>query len=342
MDTHTNASLRDYLTMKLGGQVSVIVDAISADEVRTAYQQAILAKKHVFILGGGSNTLAKDSGFSGIVIRPQIKGITQISEDDSSLTVRAGAGEVWDDLVKWSIDKNLSGIEALSAIPGSVGAAPVQNIGAYGQEISTIFVELEAYDTNTDSFVTLPKENCEFSYRHSIFRGHETDRYIILTVTFRLLKALPQPPFYATLQVYLDTHGIVEFTPQVIRESVSAIRADKLPDPLKQPNTGSFFKNAIVNHATLQRIQADYPDAPYHEMPNSSYKIPTGWLIEQAGLRGQLLHGMRVYSKNALVLVNESANSYNDLMIARAEIVTAVRQKFGITIEQEPLEIPAL
>jgi UDP-N-acetylmuramate dehydrogenase len=234
---------------------------------------------------------------------------------------------------------NLSGIEAMSAIPGTAGAAPVQNVGAYGQEIADTLLSLEAYDSQTDTFVVLQNNDCGFSYRHSIFRGDQAGRYVITAITIRLYKAAPQPPFYAALQSYFDTHGTTLFTPQVIRDAVIDIRANKLPDPKQLPNTGSFFKNAIIEDWQLSDLKAAYPDMPTYDMPDGRFKVPTGWLIEQVGLKGQTLHGMRVHDKNALVLINESATSYSDLASARDEIIGAVRDQFHIMIEQEPLEI---
>jgi UDP-N-acetylmuramate dehydrogenase len=234
---------------------------------------------------------------------------------------------------------NLSGIEALSSIPGTAGAAPVQNIGAYGQEIADTLVSLEAYDIENDAFVTLQNTDCNFSYRHSIFRGEASGRYLITSITLQLYKAAPQPPFYKAVQDYLDTHNVTIFTPQVIRDTVMAIRADKLPDPKKLPNAGSFFKNAIVEDWQLTDLRAKYPDMPTYDMPDGRFKVPTGWLIEQTGLKGETLHGMKVHDKNALVLINESAQNYADLASARDEIQGAVRDQFRIEIEQEPLEI---
>lgn len=339
MDVHTNIPLKNYLTMRIGGPTRFMADATSPEELATTYQNATSRQLPVFILGGGSNTLCSDAGFDGIIIRPRIMGIETIGEDVASVTFRVGAGEIWDDIVKMTVDKNLSGMEALSAIPGTVGAAPVQNIGAYGQELQDVFVELEAYDTSTNSFVKLSAEECGFAYRHSIFRGSEEGRYIITHVILRVYKSPPGPPFYDALQKYFDEHNITTFSPQIIRDAVIAIRSDKLPDPAKRPNTGSFFKNAIIEEWQLNDLLQNYPTAPHYDFGEKRHKIPTGWLIEQTGLKGQLLHGMRVHDKNALVLINESATGYADLDAAREEIIGKVRDMFRIDIEQEPLEI---
>ena len=338
MDIHTNIPLRNHLTMKLGGNARFIAIARSSDDVRQLCQNARAQSLPIFVLGGGSNTLAHDEGYAGLVIKNQIKGVEIISETESDITMCYGAGESWDDIVEQSVKQNLTGIEAMSAIPGTVGAAPVQNIGAYGQELADTFVELEAYDIEQDTMTKLSAEDCKFSYRHSIFRGEATGKYIITSVTLRLYKSAPQPPFYKALQDYFDEHSVSLFTVQTVRDAVIVIRADKLPDPALRPNSGSFFKNAIIEKWQLDELLKDY-EMPHYDLGNDMYKIPTGWLIEQTGVKGELLHGIRVNEKNALVLINESATSYNDLAAARDEIMGRVRDQFRITIEQEPLEI---
>lgn len=339
MDVHTNIPLKNYTTMRLGGPARFMTDARTPADVAEICNSAASQNLPIFVLGGGSNVIARDEGFNGIVVRNRIPGFDVIADTPSDTTIKIGAGENWDDVVKRTVDMDLTGIEAMSAIPGTAGAAPVQNVGAYGQEIADTLLSLEAYDTSTGEFVTLQAADCNFSYRNSIFRSTEAGRYIITSITIRLYKFAPQPPFYAAVETYLAEHGITLFTPQVIRDAVIAIRADKLPDPKQQPNTGSFFKNAIVEAWQLDSLRQTYPDIPSYNMPDGHYKIPTGWLIEKAGLKGQLLHGMRVHDKNALVLINESAASYGDLAAARDEIIGAVRDTFRVMIVQEPLEI---
>lgn len=200
-------------------------------------------------------------------------------------------------------------------------------------------MSVEAYDTQTDMIVLLNWEDCGFSYRHSIFRGASQGRYAITAITLKLYKRNPTPPFYASLQTYLDKNNITEFTPATIRAAIIDIRTDKLPDPAKLPNSGSFFKNVILENWQARPIAEAYPDAPIYDMNDDKSKISTGWLIETADLKGELLHGMRVHTGNALVLINESATSYADLAAAREQIIAAVRDKFQIIIEQEPLEL---
>jgi UDP-N-acetylmuramate dehydrogenase len=339
MDIHTDIPLKNYTTMRLGGKARFMADVRTPAEVQELYQNAARQGLAVFVLGGGSNVIVRDEGFSGIVMHNRIPGFEIITDEPGHVTLKVGAGENWDDMVKRTVDMNLTGIEAMSAIPGTAGASPVQNVGAYGQEIADSLVSLEAYDAATNRFVTLQNSDCGFSYRHSIFRGEAAGRYVIISITVRLAKAAPQPPFYAAVQVYFDAHGITLYTAQAVRNAVIDIRKNKLPDPDKTPNAGSFFKNAIIDKWQLDDLKKTYPDIPFYDMPGGRVKVPTGWLIEQAGYKGKSLHGMRVHDKNALVLINESAQSYADLAHARDEIIGAIRDKFRVSITQEPLEI---
>lgn len=339
MDIRTNIPLKNFTTMRLGGNARFMTEVRTEQELIEVYRNAKTQNLPVFILGGGSNVIARDEGFAGIIIRIRIPGFEVIADDLNSTTIKLGAGENWDSVVKKTVDMRLSGIETMSAIPGTVGGAPVQNVGAYGQEIADTLQSLTAYDSQTDVVVTLQNSDCGFSYRHSIFRGDASGRYVITSVTLKLSKNLPQPPFYEALQTYLDEHGTTIFTHQVIRDAVTAIRADKLPDPAKLPNTGSFFKNVMVEEWQLNDLRAIDPNVPTYDMGDGHFKIPTGWLIEHTGLKGALLHGMRVHDKNCLVLINESATSYSDLASAREEIIGKVRDKFRLQIQQEPLEI---
>ena len=339
MDVMTNISLKQYTTMKLGGGARYMATADSASDVVSLYRNARKENLPIFVLGGGSNVITHDEVFEGIVLLNKIKGFEVISETDETTDVKIGAGEVWDEVVEKSIGLGLQGIEAMSGIPGTAGAAPVQNVGAYGQEIADTLISLEAYDSKTDTIVTISADECDFSYRNSIFRDKEKGRYCILNIILRLNKAEPKPPYYASLQRYIDENDIREVNLSVIRVAVLNIRSEKLPDPAELPSAGSFFKNALVEKWKLEELQKEYNDIPNYAMSDGRYKIPTGWLIDKAGLRGYRSHGMRVYEKNALVLVNDSATGYDDLAAIREEIVQIVFDKFGIKIEQEPLEL---
>jgi len=325
--------------MKLGGNARFVTEVHADKEVVTACQDAKKQALPVFVIGSGSNIIAKDEGSDGVIIRMCIPGFEIINDDADSTTIRIGAGEDWDSVVKRTVDMNLSGIEAMSAIPGTAGATPIQNVGAYGQEIADTLQSLEAYDNQTDTFVTLPNADCKFAYRYSIFRGESAGRYIITFITLKLSKKQPQPPFYDSLQKYFDEHNVKTFTPEIVRNAVIEIRKNKLPNPAILPNSGSFFKNAVVEARQLDDLKTIDPNVPAYNIGDGYYKIPAGWLIEQAGFKGKLLHGMRVYDKNALILINESATSYNDLATARDEIISKVNAMFHVQIQQEPLEI---
>jgi len=339
MDMHTNIPLKNFTTMKLGGPARFFTEVHTPEEVQEVYRNAKVQSLPVFVLGGGSNVIATDEGYAGIVVRVRIPGFEIVADDLNSTTIRVGAGEIWDSVVERTVSMGLSGIEALSAIPGTAGGTPIQNVGAYGQEVSETIESLTAYDSQADSFVTLQNADCNFTYRDSIFRNGQMGRYVVTSITYKLSKNNPQPPFYEAVEKYFTEHSITFFTPETIRKAVIDIRANKLPDPKLLPNTGSFFKNTIVEQWQLDSLRAIVPDAPAYDMGDGHFKVPTGWLIEQTGLKGQVLHGIKVHDKNALVLINESAGSYADLAAARDEIIAAVRDKFNILIEQEPLQI---
>lgn len=339
MDIHTNIPLKNYTTMKLGGNARFMTDVHTEAEVVEICQNAKKQNLPILILGGGSNLIISDAGFNGIVIRNRIMGFDIIDEDDGSTTIKVGGGENWDAVVKRSVDMQLSGIEAMSYVPGTSGAAPVQNMGAYGQETADTLQSLTAYDMQDGKMTVLSNEDCGFSYRNSIFRDKQKNRYFITSITLKLSKYPPQPPFYESLQKYFDEHNIKIFTPQTVRDAVIELRKNKLPDPKNMPSAGSFFKNALVDKWQLDELKKTYPEIPSYEMAGNKFKIPTGWLIEQAGLKGQLINGIRIFDKNSLVLVNESAKSYEDLAKARDEIIGKIRDKFHIQVEQEPLQI---
>lgn len=339
MDVHTNIPLKNYTTMKVGGSARFMTDVHTPDEVALAVNNAREQGLKVYVLGGGSNSIARDGVFDGIVIRPRIMGITEVENAPGYKIFRVGAGENWDSFVSMTVDHRLSGIEALSAIPGTVGASPVQNIGAYGQDVSETIVEVTAYDSETKQHVTLQNEDCVFSYRDSIFRNSEKGRYVIEYVTFKLSKDPPTPPYYKAVEDYFAANNMSIITPSELRKAVMAIRADKLPDPAITPNAGSFFKNAVIDNWQYQELIKQYPDMPSYDMPDDQHKIPSGWLIEQVGMKGQTIDGITVHEKNAVVLKNTGATTYSELESARDAVAGAVRDTFRIQIHQEPLEI---
>jgi UDP-N-acetylmuramate dehydrogenase len=335
MQIQTNIPLNTFSTMRLGGNARYLITVHTAVELQQAVEWAHQQKTPILVLGGGSNVIFTD-GFDGLVIINRIHGFEVLQNDPLQTIIRIGAGENWDDVVSRSVTMGLTGIEALSAIPGTAGATPVQNVGAYGQEIADTFLELQAYDLTTNQFIVMDKASCKFSYRNSIFKPTANRRYIIVAILLRLHRGNPEPPFYNSLQKYLTEHVITDFTPQTIRSAVMAIRAEKLPDPTLIANTGSFFKNPIISREELVPIELQHPQIPFYETDDGRIKLLAGWLIEQTGLKGYTAHGMRVYDNNALVLVNEHAQNYTDLATFREDVVAKVREKFGVTLEQEP------
>ncbi|MBQ9403234.1 UDP-N-acetylmuramate dehydrogenase [Candidatus Saccharibacteria bacterium] len=336
-----NVPLSTLTTMRLGGNARYVYEIEGLKDIPEAFNFAKNKNLPVFMLGGGANTIATDEGFDGVVIINKIKGIEVISETSDEVVVRAFGGEVWDDFVAWTVDRGYSGIEAMSKIPGTVGAAPVQNIGAYGQDVSQVIESVEAYDTKTSELVVIGREDMKMSYRSTIFNtGKDAGRYFIVAVTFVLEnEEYIEGPLYGSLQKYLDEHNITEYSPKNIREAVSAIRAEKLPDPATTPSAGSFFKNIYLSDEEAEEAKAK--GIKVWEKPDGKKMINSGYLIESAGLKGKLLHGFRVSDKASLVLINESAHAYSDLASAKKEIIDTVREKFGFTLEQEPVEIPA-
>lgn len=338
MQIQTNVPLRDFTTMRLGGPARHLIIVTSKDELIQAVAWAEQHSLPVFVLGGGSNVIARDTGFDGLVIVNRLSGFDEVADDDVSATYKFGAGENWDSVVQRTVAMGLSGIEAMSAIPGTVGATPVQNVGAYGQEVADTFIELEAYDLVTHGFVRLLKDECGFSYRNSIFKATDDRRYIITSVTLRLLKKRPEPPFYDSLQKYFEQHDIDTSTvsAQDVRDAVIVIRASKLPDPSVIANTGSFFKNPIISEATFNDLHRQYPDMPHFPMQNGRVKLAAGWLIEQTGMKGYSNGAFGTYEHNALVVVNQAGASHEQLDAFRRLIVEAVEKKFGVILKQEP------
>ncbi len=246
------------------------------------------------------------------------------------------SGEEWDNVVEYACERNLTGIEGLTKIPGLAGAAPVQNIGAYGQEISNTLVEIDVFDSVSNTFKTLKKSDLNFSYRKSILNTTEKNRYFVISITLELKEGAMSRPFYDSIERYISENNLTDFSPKGIRKIIAEIRASKLPDPREKASAGSFFKNIYLTDAEAEK--AEEKGYPVYRSKNGN-KINSGWFIEQAGFKGQLLHGIRVSDKAALVLINESAKSYNDLSRARAEIVGKIYDKFGYWLEQEPVEI---
>lgn len=349
-----NVPIRNLVTMRIGGPARFVITVTSKEEIPEAYQFAKERNLPVCVLGGGANTFAKDEGFDGVIILDRIMGISEVErpEDESPKDgdiayFKAYGGEQWDDLVTYVSERGYSGIEAMAGIPGTAGAAPVQNIGAYGQEVTQVIVSVDTYDTKTGEFVVIPASEMKMSYRKSIFNsGENVGRYFIYATTVRVKKGQLNPPFYRSLQAYIDEHHETDFSPLNIARMVKEVRNSKLPDPEKIASAGSFFKNVYLTDEEADEAEARGiqvwrnakevgPDSP----EKRTNLVNSGWLLEEAGLKGKVFHGMKVSEKAALILINEDAKTYADLAAAREEIANIVFEKFGFRIEQEPDEI---
>ena len=289
------------------------------------------------ILGGGSNVLLLNESIDGTVIQNCIKGIHILSEDDSVVEVRVGAGENWNDFVQWCIDHNYAGIENLTLIPGSVGASPMQNIGAYGVEVKDVITHVECVDLTTAEMVMFSNKECEFGYRMSVFKTKFKGRYCITGVQFKLHKTPTFQVHYKALANVLEERNISksQLTLRLVSDTVRDIRMSKLPDPTKLHNCGSFFKNPIVSDEVLDRIRQKYPEVPSYPEPNDLYKVPAGWLIEQSGWRGYREGAVGVYEKQALIIVNYGGAKGQDVYDLSEDVFQSVMNKFGIELERE-------
>jgi UDP-N-acetylmuramate dehydrogenase len=337
-----DVSLASYSTMRLGGKAAFVTEIHDRRELTEALAWAEERKLPVIMIGGGSNIIWRDEGFKGLLLVNKVMRYEVFDEDGANYSVTIGAGENWDNAVARMVEAGLSGTEALSLIPGTAGATPIQNVGAYGQEIANTLVSVEAYDTTTKNFVTIPNTDCAFGYRTSRFKTTDKGRFFITAITLHLSRANLQPPFYADLQTYCTEHKITEFTPQLARAAVIEIRSRKLPDPARVANSGSFLANPVVDNGTFEQLLANYSNIQHWRVDDSHVKLAAGWLSEQAGFKDY--HdpetGMATWQTHALVLVNEHAKSTADLLKFKQKLVSAVQTKFGVTLVQEPEMLP--
>jgi UDP-N-acetylmuramate dehydrogenase len=342
VNIYQKVSLKDYSTMRLGGTAQFLTKVHSKDELVEVIKWARSEKLDMLMIGGGSNIIWRDEGYGGLVIVNCILGFETFSEDQESLYVTIGAGEEWDFVVKRTVDMGFSGIESLSLIPGSAGSTPIQNVGAYGSELSNTLVSVEAYDTKLNKFVVINSEDCGFSYRSSRFKEKDKNRFFITAITLRLSRQQTEPPYYASVQKYFEDHKIEKVIPRIIREAVISIRQAKLPDPKVVPNTGSFFTNPIINPSEFSHLLKKYPSAVYWEEGEGNYKLSAAWLIEEAGYKAlnDPETGMSIWPNQALVFVNTSAKKTSDLLKFRNRVIKAVESKFGVTLSQEPELLP--
>jgi UDP-N-acetylmuramate dehydrogenase len=328
--------LKKYSGLAIGGTARYFAEIITNEDMREAWHEARERNLTLFPIGDGTNTIFTDIEHNLFFVRVCNDELFKTYDGPDFANVTVGAGKNWDAFVAWTVTNSLSGIEALSAIPGTVGASPIQNIGAYGSEVSSTITSIEAFDTQTGLLVTFQNPQCKFTYRDSFFKRN-LGRFIILRVSFQLSKKAPAIPQYKDVQMYFMERGQKEATLVEIRNAIIEIRARKLPDVTKVPNCGSFFKNPIISNAALQKLLVQFSDLPSFKVDTDNSKLYAGWLIEKAGLKGALLGSIHVYAKNALVLTNPNRNAtFLDLQTAITHIQMSVRNVFGIELEVEP------
>ncbi|MCE3258943.1 MAG: UDP-N-acetylenolpyruvoylglucosamine reductase [Bacteroidetes bacterium] len=327
-------NLKSYTTFGIDARCDFFTEIRSIEEFQKLIRSEVYKNNPRLIIGGGSNLLfTKD--FKGLVIKNSLKGLEIVSETDSAVIVKAGAGEVWHDFVMWCIDHHFCGLENLSLIPGCVGASPMQNIGAYGVEIKEVFRELEAYDMITGEKRIFTKEQCKFGYRESVFKREFKDKYLIASVSFELQKHARVNVSYGAITSELEAAGVKSPTIKDVSEAVIRIRRSKLPDPAQTGNAGSFFKNPEVSAEQHAQLKSQFPELVSYPLADGGFKLAAGWLIEQAGLKGYEHNGAAVHTRQALVLINKNNATGKAVFELSDYVLRKVFDKFGVQLERE-------
>lgn len=327
-------SLKHLNTFGIEVKTKLFSEFSSTEELRELLAKTEVRTNQKLILGGGSNILFTGD-FEGVVLLNRIKGINQIKESETHSWIKSGAGEVWHDLVVKTIEMNLGGIENLSLIPGTVGAAPIQNIGAYGVELKDVFDSLEAMNTDTGEIRTFSWNDCCFGYRDSVFKRELKGHYIITSVTLKLKKDPEFNVSYGTIKDTLEELGFKDLSIKAISDAVIHIRKSKLPDPSLIGNAGSFFKNPEIPVSQFEKLKEQYPGIPSYPTSPGLVKIPAGWLNEQCGWKGKCIGQAGVHKLQALVLINLGGATGHELKALSEEIKASVKEKFGIELETE-------
>jgi len=329
-----NYSLKQLNTFGINVSARYFAEMTSLEDIQEILSQQIFSNTQKLILGGGSNLLFTRS-FDGIVLKNNLKGIETIKEDADFYFVKAGAGEIWHDLVMHCITNNYAGLENLSLIPGKVGASPMQNIGAYGVEIKDRFYELEAINIADKTIHTFTNADCKFGYRESIFKHELKNQYIITSVTYKLLKKPVFNTNYGAIEKELEAMGINELSIQAISKAVCNIRSSKLPNPAEIGNAGSFFKNPEVIRSKYEFLKTQFPSIVGYDLENGNVKLAAGWLIEQCGWKGKTFGDAGVHKLQALVIVNYNNATGNEIYELSQKIMDSVKDKFGVQLERE-------
>jgi UDP-N-acetylmuramate dehydrogenase len=340
LEIKENVDIKDYCTFKVGGKCRYFIAVNNVDQIKQAYLFSKEKNLPIRFIGSGSNMIFPDEILENLLVKIEISGFDIINNTDKYVDIKVGAGEVWDSVVSRCVDMNLCGIEALSAIPGMTGSTPVQNVGAYGQEVKDTILEIDVLDLEKDTIKTILNKDCKFSYRDSIFKNDPPaggkGKYVIVSIVFRLSKDKPSKPNYPGVQKYLDDNLITNPTLLDIRNAIIEIRKTKLPDTKEFPNVGSFFKNPIVNNKIVDELKKIYNNIPLFTINENYTKIPAGFLIENVGLKGCDFGSISTYINNALVLVNNGKATRADVDNVKDQIIKKVFDKFGIILETEP------
>ncbi|NQT77146.1 MAG: UDP-N-acetylmuramate dehydrogenase [Bacteroidetes bacterium] len=334
MELQEHISLKAYNTFGIDVNAERFIDIADIDELKSLIRSGLLQQTKFIVLGGGSNVLFTRD-FEGLVVKNNIAGIHVDKADHGMIKVTAGAGVVWSELVDFCINKNYGGIENLSLIPGSVGAAPIQNIGAYGLEIKDVFHTLTALEVATAEARVFTKEECCFAYRDSIFKRELKGKYIIVTVSLALHENPVPETSYGAIKDELSNMGVDTPGIQSVSEAVISIRRRKLPDPEEIGNAGSFFKNPVLAIEHFKEIQGKYPDMPFYEVDAGHIKVPAGWMIEQCGWKGKMFGDAGIHESQALVLVNHGKATGQEMLKLAKNIMASVSETFGVELEME-------
>ena len=340
----TNVNLRPYNSFGFDAIAKYFVETNAINDLQTLIRSGELKKHKTLILSGGNNVLFQNDFFDGLVVHINTKGIEILREDGNEVVVRAQAGEDWPEFVRFCVDKGWHGVENLAHIPGKIGAAPVQNIGAYGMELKDSFLQCEAIALEAGEAKVFTKEECRFGYRESIFKSELKGQYVITSVDFLLKKNAPLLLEYGNIKTYLEQNGIENPTLQQLHDAICDIRDTKLPDVKQIGSAGSFFKNLVIERTQFEALQKEYPTMPHYDEPNGKVKVPAGWLIEHSGpstgsgtasWKGWRDEHVGVYEKQALVLVHYGGGKGQDIVELAQRIQDSVEAKFGIKISPE-------
>lgn len=334
MDLQENATLQPYNTFGIEASTRYLVRIHSLQQLQEFVTHPTLSKLPRLILGGGSNVLFTQD-WEGVTLLNELKGIEIISEDDNEVVIKSASGENWHELVMYCVERGFGGIENLSLIPGTVGAAPMQNIGAYGVEIKNVLETVEFFDFLSNTVKTFTNRECEFGYRESIFKRELKNKTFILGITIKLSKNPSFNTSYGAILQTLEENKVEELSVKAISDAVIQIRQSKLPNPKELGNAGSFFKNPEILTEKYNKLKEQYPDMPGYLVNSEKTKVPAGWLIEHLGWKGKVVGQTGNHKKQALVLVNYGDAKGNEIYEHAQKVIDSVKQHFGIQLVPE-------